>query len=267
MCYNLDMIILLHSSKTMKRGLGPGKPLRQPQLLKKAERLANYLKTLSVPELGQCMKISSALAQKTQGLLGDWSTEPESQTMAMDSFLGDIYSGLQVPGFSQSDRTYADKVLRILSGLYGILRPGDGICPYRLEMGYKLPEPEFSNLYKYWGKSVAECLPGAGLVLNLAAEEYFNVVAPFLDGARVVTPKFLTVNPKTGEPSFVVVHAKVARGAFARWLIQHRIEDAALFVNFQEIGYRYDKSLSTKQAPVFVCKEFGGKGLSIKKLS
>lgn len=246
------------------RSARSGNTLRAPQLLPKAEELAVHLKTLSAQQLASSMNLSTPLAKKTQALLAGWSTETGQQTAAIDAFIGDIYSGIQAPSFSAADRAYAEKTLHILSGLYGILRPLDGIHPYRLEMGYKLPDKKFINLYKYWGDSIAACLPAQGSIVNLAADEYSKTVTPFVDEARIISPRFLTVSLKTGEPAFVVVHAKIARGAFARWLIVNRIKDVGELTNFDEIGYRYVKKLSTPAAPVFVCKEFGGTGLSIR---
>ncbi len=258
------MIILLHSSKTMSISPHGNVQLRQPQLLEKSLNLDTYLKTLSEAQLGKIMKLSSALAKKTHALIASWTAEPKSQSLALDSFIGDIYSGLRAPSFSAADRDYADETLRILSGLYGIIRPYDGICAYRLEMGYKFPDPKFTNLYEFWGKSIAECLPKQGPVINLASDEFADVVTPFIDKSRIIAPKFLTVSPKTGEPAFVVIHAKIARGAFAHWLITSRTKDAADLNQFHELGYRYDQKLSTSNIPVFVCKNFGGKGLSMK---
>ncbi len=241
-----------------------GSAYRAPQLISKAQQLDAYLKTLPAAELVKIMGISASLAAKTHDLIAGWNTQPAGQSLAIDSFVGDIYSGLQVSELSAADRDYADKVLLILSGLYGVVRPYDGIHPYRLEMGYRMPDPAFANLYKFWGSSVAECLPPSGLIVNLAAVEYSKTVTPYVDAARLVTPKFLTVAPKTGEPTFVVVHSKIARGAFARWLIQSRITDRAALTGFQEIGYRFSPELSTPDQPVFVCQEFGGKGLSMR---
>ena len=258
------MIILLHSSKTMRRTPSSHGKLRKPLLLDRARRLDAYLKTLSAGQLAKVMSISGALAGKTHALIAAWTTEPKHQTLALDSFIGDIYSGLQADGLSGAERDYADKHLFILSGLYGIIRPYDGICPYRLEMGYKLPDPKFASLYAYWGESIAACLPNEGPIVNLAAEEYTRTITPFVDASRVIAPRFLTVSPKTGEPVFVVVHAKIARGAFARWLITNRGKSIATLTQFGELGYRFDKTLSTSDSPVFVCETFGGKGLSMR---
>lgn len=259
------MIILIHSSKTMRpAATDGGQGLPHPQLLPKAEELGKYCKTLSTSEIGKVMQVSDSLADMTQALLASWSSEPKRQRPAMDSFLGDIYSGLQVGTWTRSDRDYAQSSLRILSGLYGILRPLDGIHPYRLEMGYRLPDPSFKNLYSYWGDAIAQTLPVVGPIINLAAVEYSKTVTDHINHDRIITPSFLTVSSRTGKPTFVVVHAKIARGAFAAWLIKNRVEDISELSRFCELGYIYDTKLSTKQAPVFVCKEFGGLGLSVR---
>ncbi|HKX72686.1 MAG TPA: YaaA family protein [Candidatus Saccharimonadales bacterium] len=257
------MIILIHSSKTMKQRPVAETP-HQPQLLAKARQLDAYLKTLQPAQLAKVMGISGALAQKTHSAIADWNDTPAEQSLAIDTFVGDIYSGLRGTDLSPADRAYADTVLRILSGLYGILRPLDGISPYRLEMGYKLPSPDYADLYRFWGKDIVQTLPTDGLIVNVSSVEYSKTITPFVDQSRVVTPQFLTVSPDTGEPTFVVVHAKIARGAFARWLITTRITNAADFTQFAEIGYVYDAALSTPQAPAFVAQEFGGKGLSMR---
>lgn len=260
------MIILLHSSKTMAITHDGNVQLQIPQLIDKAKRLGNYLKTLSTEELQKVMKISPALAKKTYQMLDEWNIEQKKQSPAIDSFIGDIYSGLQAQSLSVADRKYANETLRIFSGLYGILRPNDGIYPYRLEMAYKLPEDEFSNLYKFWGKSIADCLPNSGPIINLSSDEYADTITKYIDPKRIISPRFLTQNPKTGEPAFVVVHAKIARGAFARWLITSRTKNTADLTKFTDLNYHFDKKLSTPAVPVFICKEFGGKGLSIKGL-
>jgi len=210
------------------------------------------------------MHISPALAAKTQELIAGWTTEPSALTAALDSFVGDIYSGLQASSFTESDREYANTHLRILSGLYGILRPLDGIAPYRLEMAYKIPGAPFASLYEFWGKKIAETLPNSGTIINVSSVEYTQAVLPYVEAARVVTPRFLTINPATNEPTFVVVHAKIARGAFAHWLIVNRVEALSALRDFADIGYHYDTEASTPQEPVFVCQEFGGKGLSMR---
>ncbi|WP_433386126.1 YaaA family protein [Micromonospora sp. KLBMP9576] len=258
------MIILIHTSKVMRSAPRGGAALTTPALLDRAETLATYLKSLSAEQLAAVMEISPALAGRTHALLADWSVEAARQSPAIDSFAGDIYSGLRACDLSAADRAYAADRLRILSGLYGILRPHDAVQPYRLEMGYRLPDRPYDNLYRFWGESIARCLPPDGPIVDLAAVEYNKTVTPFLPRERFVSPRFLTVHPKTGEPRFVVVHAKIARGAFARWLVTARVEDPADIVGFAEIGYRHDPALSKPRQPAFVCREFEGKGLSVR---
>lgn len=270
--------ILLHSSKTMRSTAssveeqGSGKPL----LAKKADVLLKYLKTLSADQIKSSMSVSDEMAIKTRELIQAYSDDTV-QYPAIDLFLGDIYSGLQSQSFSPEDRQYANNHLFILSGLYGILRPLDKIQPYRLEMGYKLPsnthdasQPDITNLYKFWGDLIAKQIPADQPIINLSAKEYTKAVFPYfktiskVEDTPVISPKFLTISPKTGQPSFVTVHAKIARGAYARWLIQERIEDLTLLKDFNQLGYSYYEALSTPQEPVFVAKEFKGLGLSVR---
>jgi cytoplasmic iron level regulating protein YaaA (DUF328/UPF0246 family) len=258
------MVILLHSSKTMRQAISK-RPLRQPQLIDKATTLAAYIKTLQPQQLATAMHISGPLAEKTHAIMAGWTNDPQQQTPAIDSFVGDIYKGLRPATLSAADRDYADKTLLILSGLYGCIRPYDGISPYRLEMMYKLPDPQFANLYKYWGESIAGCVPGNELIVNVSSVEYSQTITRYVDPARVVAPNFLTINPTSGEPVFVVLHAKIARGAFARWLITSRITDAADFKQFAEFGYQYNKELSVPGKPAFVCQTFTGTAMGVAK--
>lgn len=207
------------------------------------------------------MKVSPALAEKTQALLGEWQ-ERRFTLPAIDAFLGDMYSGLQAQTFTESDRAYAQRHLFILSGLYGVVRALDNISPYRLEMGYKLAVESQPNLYGYWGDAIAKQVPGNGPILNLSVQEYTKAILPYLSGRHVITPVFLTV--KDGKPQAVVVHAKIARGAFARWVITNKVEDTAELEQFQELGYRYNQTLSTASQPVYVAKEFQGLGMSVR---
>jgi cytoplasmic iron level regulating protein YaaA (DUF328/UPF0246 family) len=235
-----------------------------PGLLDKTKVLSTYLKTVPIEQIAKAMHVSPKLAEKTHALAASWTDKTNQQRATIDSFIGDIYSGLRVPEWTDADREYADKTLRILSGLYGILCPLDGIYPYRLEMGYKLPDQHFSNLYKFWGDTIAATLPKKLPIINLAAMEYSKVITDYVDTSRIITPAFLTLHPKTHEPTFVVVHAKIARGAFARWLIKERITDTKILPSFSDLGYIYDKDLSSVGAPAFICQSFGGIGLSVR---
>lgn len=240
------------------------KVLQSPRLITKSAKLAAYLQSLSAQQLAQYMKVSPSVANKTAKQFADWSTAADQQTPAIDCFIGDIYSGLQAQDFNAQERDYADNHLVILSGLYGYLRALDGIMPYRLEMMYKFPVLPFDNLYTFWGATIANLLPDSGLIINTSSVEYSKLVLPFVDSARVVTPQFYTVSPKTGKPTFVTVHSKIARGAFARWLIKTKTQSKKELVNFDLLGYRHSTELSQPNMPAFVAQEFGGIGLSIR---
>jgi len=257
------LAILLHSSKTMRQD-AKASQLRTPALLHEAGELAAFLQTLSPEDIEKAMHVSSSLALKTKKVIDAWTPGPHDQSLAIDSFIGDIYSGLRAQELSAADREYADSVLYILSGLYGVLRPYDGISPYRLEMGYLFAGAGFGNLYQFWGSKIAQQLPKEGVIVNTSSVEYTKAVLSFVDDTRVITPQFLTVNQKTGVPGFTAVHAKIARGAFARWLITSRITDPARFKEFNDLGYTFNASLSNSRTPTFVCQRFGGIGLSIR---
>jgi cytoplasmic iron level regulating protein YaaA (DUF328/UPF0246 family) len=259
----LSFSILIHSSKTMKPHLGSAN-LHTPRFVNEAREINSYLRELSADDIGSVMKLSSSLSSKTRDLIQDWSTKEGHLTAAIDCFSGDIYSGLQVADMNSDDRLYADEVLFILSGLYGVLSPLDGVFPYRLELAYRFPNERFNNLYSFWGERVVARLPSQGIIVNLSSVEYAKLILPFVDGERVITPMFYTISPKTGEPIFIVVHAKIARGAFAHWLIKTKTTSLEKIQEFKDLGYRYDPSLSKPLSPAFVCETFGGIGLSIR---
>lgn len=245
------MIILINSSKTMKSAQAPGK--RQlPELLDRAAELDTILKSMSSADLRKLMHLSEKLAADTHALIAAWTTDPEAQTPAIDVFQGDIYRGLLANTFSADDRAKANKVLRILSGQYGILKPLDRICPYRLELMYNLSGPGFANLYEFWGSTAAETLPKSGPIFDLASEEYAKLIRPFVDPDRIIEPEFLTAAKPGAEPAFVAVHAKVARGAMTRWMIVNNVTKEPDLRTFPLMGYRFDPDRSTPATPTFV---------------
>lgn len=238
-------------------------PYQAPPLLDDAKNIGNYLKTLSVHSLQRIMKLSEKKAAETYDLIADWTDDHAKQSPAIDVFLGDIYSGLQVTSFDKTDRQYANDHLYILSGLYGILRALDSIYPYRLEMGYRFPDEPYKNLENFWSKKLFQIVPAHDPIVNLSAVEYTKALLPHLN-VPIVTPKFLTKNTDTNEPTFVTVHTKIARGAFAHWMITHRIKSLDELLSFSELNYHYDAALSTSSEPVFVCEKFGGLGMSVR---
>lgn len=255
--------ILLHSSKTMTGTAGQHSPLGVPLFIDEADKLAHIWREATTSDIARLMQVSPAKAAHVHELYGAWSKDGGEQVPAIDAFRGDIYSGLQMPTWSSADRIYAHEHLMILSGLYGVLRACDGIRPYRLEMGYKLPGGK--TMYHFWKDMLVKGLPaGTSHIINLSAVEYTKALLPYWSQA-VIAPKFLTISPKTGAPTFVTVHAKIARGAFARWLIKRRIDDDNRLAAFNDLGYRYNEELSTPEQPVFVCETFQGIGLSVRK--
>lgn len=247
----------------MKRPMQWSVETTLPVFKGQAKQLMGYTKTLSVSEISKVMKVSDAVARKTHELIHEWENDMEP-TPAMLSFVGDIYSGMQVSTFTPDDFMYAQDRLRILSGLYGILRPLDVISPYRLEMGYRFSDDKFRNLYKFWGRKIVDTLPRDEIIVNTSSQEYARVITDYIDQNHVITPRFYTISPKTNKPTFVTVHSKIARGSFAAWMIKNRIEKVDDLIAFNEIGYQYNTGLSTSRKPAFVCEKFGGIGLSVR---
>lgn len=255
----MPLTILLHSSKTMVETPTEA-PLTTPRFMKEAAELRKYVQTLSDTDLKKSMHISEKLSGAVKSLFDDWKTTGLSA--AAECFRGDIYSGLRALDFSADERSFAQEHLYILSGMYGLLRPYDAVSPYRLEAGYRFPDEPYRNIYSFWAEKIAAQLPSEGPVINVTSAEYDTLVMPYIDSDRVITPRFLTIMPGKTEPKFVAVHAKIARGAYARWLIQRGREAADSLQEFTELGYVYDAEASTQHQPVYICRDFQGIGLS-----
>lgn len=238
---------------TMKRS--------EPVMLDRTKELVGIMARKSPEDLSAMMSISANLAELNHERFQDWTTPftPANARPAVLAFDGDTYSGLDAPGsFSERDYTHAQKVLRILSGLHGVLRPLDLIQPYRLEMGSKVEHDSGGDLYSYWGDDVTDRLnealadsPGAKVLVNLASNEYFSVVQrKRLDG-RIISPRFLDARGD-GEFKIVSFFAKHARGAMAGWIVRERITSIKALTDFDAHGYRYDADRSTRNAPAFI---------------
>lgn len=236
--------------------------LSTPLFLDQARELHSALVKMNAKQIAPLMNVSNKLSEGIVELIKNWQSNGNLSPAAL-TFRGDIYSGLQAQNWDETARDYASEHLWILSGLYGILRPFDGIWPYRLEMGYPLRVGKRS-LYEYWSNALAPIAAHEDVYINVTSEEYLKAIKKSIGNAKIISPKFLTISPKTGKPIFVTVHAKVARGAFANWLITNQIEDIDRLNEFNDLGYRHDKTLSKPDVPVFVCKEFGGIGLSTR---
>lgn len=238
----------------------PTRKHSEPELLERSRELVEVMATKSPDDLSRMMSISPRLGELNFERFQDWTLPftTENARPAVLAFDGDTYVGLDARrSFSERDYTHAQKVLRILSGLHGVLRPLDLIQPYRLEMGSKVRTGRGSTLYEFWGDDVTDRLaadlaasPGSKVLVNLASQEYFSVVRPDRLGGRVVSPRFLDAKGD-GEHKIVSFFAKRARGAMAGWIIRERITSAKHLVEFDADGYRYDESRSTPDEPTF----------------
>ena len=216
--------------------------------------LLDVVRALSVADLMALMSVSEKLAVLNRDRFRDWEAAPEKPAVFV--FAGDTYTGLDAATLPEDALRHAQGGLRILSGLYGLLRPLDGVRPYRLEMGSRLRTPRGRDLYAFWGDRIARALAedaariGARHVLDCASQEYFGAVDRRALGLPVVTPRFLEERP--GGPKVVAFFAKQARGAMARHVAEHRLTDPSDLRGFRAGGYEYQPSLSTPEAPVFL---------------
>lgn len=233
----------------------------QPVLLDKASRLAERCKDLSPADLSSLMSISDKLAILNAERFNSFTTpfNKDNARQAMYIFNGDVYTGLDAYTLTEQDVEFAQEHLRILSGLYGVLRPLDLMQAYRLEMGTKLDTDSGKNLYEYWGDTVAETLnesaeeSGSTTLINLASNEYFKAVKKQVYKGNIITPVFKDC--KNGTYKVISFYAKKARGLMARYIIQNRLTQAEDIKGFTEAGYYYDEQSSTAAAPVFLRDE------------
>lgn len=246
------MITLLVSSKTMAPKEVSFEPKVAPPLFaNEANTLNTALSKLSEVELKKLMHISDSLAGEVRKKIENWEKVEAWPSWML--FSGDVYKGLVADALSKEDLEWAQDKVWTLSGMYGIARPLDGIKPYRLEAGFKLKVGKKKNVYEFWGDKVAKSINDEA-VINLSSEEYIRLIRKYY-GGKIITPLFLQ-DRKTGV-KFEAVHAKVARGMMARWIIKNRIDDPARLKDFAEDGYVYDVSSSSELEPVFVRKAEG----------
>lgn len=240
------MIALLSPAKTLDfdRQLPP-LGVSTPHFAQEALGLARAAADLSAQQLGKLMHISPKLSQLNADRYRDFADLPERQ--ALFAFAGDVYTGFDVHSLDDPGVAFAQNHVRMLSGLYGLLRPLDTIRPYRLEMGTRWA-PGHKKLTDWWGDRIATHLirevaeEGSGAILNLASQEYFAAVSGQLPGLRVIEVDFREGHPDG--PRFVSFHAKRARGMMARWMCEHHITDIDAMRGFDSDGYRFDAAES-----------------------
>lgn len=246
------MITLLVSSKSMvpkevPYPLTPTQPWFEPE----SEQIHNTVEKLNEAKLRELMHVSDSLAKEVRIKITGWESEKTYPAWLL--FSGDVYKGLVAETLDKEDFEWAQDRVWTLSGLYGIARPLDGIKPYRLEAGYRLSVGGRKNLYDFWGDKIAKKIID-DTVINLSSEEYIKLIRKEFPG-KIITPLFLQ-DRKSGV-KFEAVHAKVARGSMARWIIKNRIKDPNLITNFASDDYYYDKGRSSELEPVFVRKSEG----------
>ena len=229
-----------------------------PAFLSDANALAGTARDLTQSDLEKLMHISPDLAKLNVERFRDFSDAPDDEETrpAALAFAGDTYQGLEAASLDPDEMSYAQNHLRILSGLYGVLRPLDAIQPYRLEMGSRLKNPRGKSLYDYWGDTIAKALneqgkaTGSETLINCASQEYFGAVDLDALQLKLITPVFM--EEKNGTPKIVSFYAKKARGAMARYIVQNRLTDPASLRDFDAGGYAFSTELSSPDKPVFV---------------
>lgn len=236
----------------------------QPQFLEDSDLLIEKLRPMSAKRVSKLMNLSDKLAKLNVERYARWQLDTNNLTdtelrQSILAFKGDVYIGLDAHSLSKRDLNHAQKTLRILSGLYGLLRPFDLMQPYRLEMGTDLKNQRGKNLYEFWGDQITEVINEqvkeirGNTVVNLASKEYFGAVKPGKLDAQLISPVFL--DQKNGEYKIISFFAKKARGSMARYIIQERIKTAKALTGFDRDGYRFDSARSTKTEPVFIRDE------------
>lgn len=237
------------------------KEYTEPEHNKQSEQLIKQLKKLSVQDVASLMSISDKLAALNVARFAEWSTKftTENARQAILAFKGDVYTGLAAEDFSAKDVKFAQKHLRILSGLYGVLRPLDLMQPYRLEMGTKLANSKGKDLYEFWGEQITEWLnkaiteQGDGILLNLASNEYFKSVKTKQLDAKVIDVDFKDL--KNGQYKIISFYAKKARGMMARYVIKNQLQEVEQLKQFDSEGYYYSEEHSTDSKLIFLRDE------------
>lgn len=253
------MLMVISPAKTLDYETPPATPrFTQPEHLEHAQVLIDQLRDFSPAQIAELMHLSDKLAGLNAARFGSWQPAftPENAKQALLAFKGDVYTGLNAEDFSEADFDFAQQHLRMLSGLYGLLRPLDLMQPYRLEMSTKLANVRGNNLYDFWGERISGWLNGAleaqgdNVLLNLASNEYFSAVKRKVLNARIIDTEFKDL--KNGQYKIISFYAKKARGLMARYVIKERLSDPAGLKDFNYQGYRFSAEQSKPDSLVFL---------------
>ena len=253
------MLMVISPAKTLDYETPPATPrFTQPEHLEHAQVLIDQLRDFSPAQIAELMHLSDKLAGLNAARFGSWQSTftQDNAKQALLAFKGDVYTGLNAEDFSEADFDFAQQHLRMLSGLYGLLRPLDLMQPYRLEMSTKLANVRGNNLYDFWGERISGWLNGAleaqgdNVLLNLASNEYFSAVKRKVLNARIIDTEFKDL--KNGQYKIISFYAKKARGLMARYVIKERLTDPAGLKDFNYQGYRYSAEHSKADSLVFL---------------
>ena len=256
------MLMVISPAKTLDfDSPAKTKVATEPDFLADSQQLIDQLRALSPSDISNLMKISDKLGVLNFDRFASWHTpfDRDNAKQALLAFKGDVYTGLDAESFSADDFKFAQKHLRILSGLYGLLRPLDLIQPYRLEMGTKFGNERGANLYAFWGGQLTEAVNAqlkkskSEVLLNLASNEYFKALQPKGINAELITPVFK--DWKNDQYKIISFYAKKARGLMAAYVIKNRIEDVEAIKQFDVEGYYFDPASSTAAEWVFLRDE------------
>lgn len=252
------MLIVLSPAKSLDYETPANTEINtKPDFIKRSAELISILRDYSPDQIGSLMRISDPLAALNANRFAEWSSKftLKNSKQAMLAFNGDVYDGLNASSLNAKQLAYMQSNVRILSGLYGSLRPLDLMQPYRLEMGTRLANPAGKDLYAFWGDTVTHALNDviaeqeSAALINLASEEYFKVVKPGLLKVPVITPVFH--DWKNGQYKIISFYAKRARGLMARYAAMKGLVRPQALKNFDLDGYLYDEATSTERSWVF----------------
>lgn len=256
------MLHLISPAKTLDFATPPKTAeFTQPQFLDHAQELITDLRQLTPPQVSRLMAISEKLGELNAQRFLEWQTPftPRNAKQAVLAFKGDVYTGMEAEKFSKTNFTFAQQHLRILSGLYGLLRPLDLIQPYRLEMGTSFANARGKNLYHFWGDIITDQLnqeleaQKERVLVNLASNEYWSAVNAKKLHAEVITPVFKDC--KNGQYKIISFFAKKARGMMSAYIIHNKLKKVEQIKGFDIAGYRYDERMSSPKEWVFLREE------------
>jgi len=251
------LIVISPAKKLDMDAKAPCSTHSQPELLQQSQILIDALREKDSFDIAELMKLSMKLADLNVSRYQTWQTpfHINNAKQALWAFRGDVYQGIDADSFSEDDASFAQAHLRILSGLYGLLRPLDLMQAYRLEMGTKFNHIRGKNLYEFWGNLITEHLnsaleaQGDDTLINLASQEYFKSINSKSLNGTIITPVFK--EHKNGQYKVIGIYAKRARGLMSRYIIQHRLSSLDALRDFNLDGYSWNAELSDSKQLVF----------------